>query len=135
MGFYRWGISLYQKHLSPKKGYRCSHSLEHGGPGCSAAILEILESQGFLKGMSAIKLRFASCRDAAQERKNRKEREKKERKNGGDSASGGCCITEGFGEAVETCIPDIPDCSMPDLPDCGSCDMSCSSIKFNFYRN
>jgi putative component of membrane protein insertase Oxa1/YidC/SpoIIIJ protein YidD len=132
MGFYRWGIGHYQKHLSPRKGFRCAYALEHGGPGCSGAILEILESDGLFGGISAIKSRFISCKDAAQERKERKAKEKNERSDG-DSSSGGSCVAEGLGDTID-CLPDMPACSAPDFSDSGSCDISCTHIKFNFLR-
>ncbi|AYG48176.1 membrane protein insertion efficiency factor YidD (plasmid) [Pseudomonas sp. Leaf58] len=136
MGIYRFGISLYQKHLSPRKGYRCAHSLEYGGPGCSGAVLEILETQGLIRGLSSIRSRFLSCQEAAETRRERKKREAEDRKRRNDSSGGGspnssCCLTEVAGDAVD-CLPDASKCRIPDLPDCGSCgpDASCTSLKF-----
>lgn len=146
MRFYRWGIGLYQKHLSPRKGYRCAHSLEHGGSGCSGAVLEILEAKGFLRGFGDIRARFVACQDAAEKRQRRREedqarRQREKDKGGGGGGSGGssnsgCCVAEALDDSVNCALdaarckadfkgcPDTPDCT----PDC-SPDFSCSSIR------
>lgn len=141
MGFYRWGIGLYQKHLSPRKGYRCAHSLEHGGSGCSGAVLEILEAKGVLRGMGDIRARFMACKDAAEKRQRRQEedrarRQREKDKGGGGSGGGnnsGCCIAETVGDGLD-CAVDVARCrtdfkGCPDAPDC-SPDFSCTSIRF-----
>lgn len=118
MGFYRFAIGLYQKHLSPRKGFRCAHSLEHGGPGCSGAVLQILETHGFYRGFRQIGERFISCEESAQQRKDREKKEQKQKKQpvgggGGDSSSKAC----GF-EGLDSAL----DCGTADCtPDCGDC--------------
>lgn len=122
---YRFAIGLYQKHLSPRKGYRCAYSLEHGGTGCSGAVLKILEENGLWHGWSLIKQRFEDCGDAAEKRKKRK----KDKNNGGGSTndcfpSVACDGAEGLCQ----CAPKLKKCDLPDLPDCGGCDCGGLSI-------
>lgn len=56
------GIRLYQRRLSPLKGFRCAHAAWHGGPSCSAAVLEIVQTQGLRRGWPLILARFGACR-------------------------------------------------------------------------
>ena len=117
---YRLGIRLYQKRISPHKGYHCAYSLTHGGPGCSGAVLSILEENGLFSGWRLIKQRFQSCDSAAkerQERKERDERKKRERKSGNDQ-SGPCSIPN----SINAC--DVGDC-IPSRKCDGPCDGPC----------
>lgn len=127
--FYRLGIGFYQRFISPRKGYRCAHSLEHGGPGCSGAVLQILEEHGLWRGYGKISQRFADCSDSAQERREREEKKRKKDKGCGNGSGGRDCKPESCEilECVE-CIPRLPklpshsDC----VPDCHpSCDFGC----------
>lgn len=118
MGFYRFAIGLYQKHLSPRKGFRCAHSLEHGGPGCSGAVLQILETHGLFGGFRQIGERFISCEESSQQRKEREKKEKQQKNQpsggGGGELNNSAC---GF-EALDTAL----DCGTTDCtPDCGDC--------------
>ncbi|KEF34417.1 hypothetical protein RDMS_07145 [Deinococcus sp. RL] len=58
------GIRLYQRHLSPRKGFRCAHAALHGGESCSAAVTRIVREDGLLRGRSRIAARFGACREA-----------------------------------------------------------------------
>lgn len=92
---YRFLIRFYQARISPRKGYRCAYSVEHGGPGCSGAVLGILESKGLLGGLPDIRGRFADCSAAAEERRRRRK--------GGSGCGGGLdnacdaadCVSDG----------------------------------------
>ena len=125
--FYRFGIRFYQKLISPRKGYRCAHSLEHGGPGCSGAVLEILEEHGLWHGYGLISQRFADCSDSAEKR--RKREEKRRNKGKGCGREDGKCRPELPYLDCGDCIPSLPkmpghhgDC----VPDCHpSCDFGC----------
>lgn len=39
------GITLYQRWLSPHKGFRCAHAALYGGLFCSGAIARIIEQR------------------------------------------------------------------------------------------
>ncbi|MDO4920203.1 membrane protein insertion efficiency factor YidD [Kocuria sp.] len=58
-------IRLYQRHLSPRKGYTCAHLVARGGQSCSAAVRGIIAQQGLLRGMVPTMIRFAACYRAA----------------------------------------------------------------------
>lgn len=58
------GIRLYQRYLSPYKGFRCACAALHGGESCSAAVSRIIRSQGLRAGREDIAAQFRSCRAA-----------------------------------------------------------------------
>ena len=58
-------ISLYQKYLSPRKGFSCAHRIRHGGPGCSGYARERIHSDGLWRAIPQIRARFGACNEAA----------------------------------------------------------------------
>lgn len=58
-------IAFYQRHLSPRKGYRCAHSVLHGGHGCSGAIFLAVEERGWRRAVPLARARFRECHLAA----------------------------------------------------------------------
>ncbi len=58
------GIRLYQRYLSPRKGFRCAHAALHGGESCSAAVARIVQEDGLSGGRARIAARFGECRAA-----------------------------------------------------------------------
>jgi putative component of membrane protein insertase Oxa1/YidC/SpoIIIJ protein YidD len=58
-------ISVYQRWLSPRKGYCCAHRALHHGDSCSSAAKAIISSIGLIKGVPLIRQRFVACREAA----------------------------------------------------------------------
>lgn len=117
--FYRAGIGFYQNFISPKKGFRCAHSLEHGGPGCSGAVLRILEENGLRGGYSLISQRFADCSDSAQKRREREERKRQKEKKS-DSCAADSCVAVDCLECLPR-LPRLPKFNGDCVPDC-SCD-------------
>jgi uncharacterized protein len=116
-----FAINLYQRHLSPRKGYACAYRVEHGDwTGCSGYAKHRIAEVGLWNAVPDIRARLKACREAAEERKERRERR---RQNGDNAACGaveGCdtcsdCATAG-GKCGKGC--DGPGC---DGPDCGSC--------------
>ncbi|MFN4251393.1 membrane protein insertion efficiency factor YidD, partial [Deinococcus sp.] len=57
-------IDLYQRWLSPLKGFRCAHAALFGGESCSAAVRRLVSEQGLLGGRGDIAARFQTCRQA-----------------------------------------------------------------------
>ncbi|MEM7182447.1 MAG: membrane protein insertion efficiency factor YidD [Spirochaetota bacterium] len=127
-------IRLYQRFISPYKGFRCAHAAYHRGHSCSQAVIAILTKHGLWNGLSKIHLRFKHCKYAyhriVASRKNKtkqflakiahkpksisiaeiyakKTEEKKERE----------CSCEDMWDAVE-CSADAYDCA--DALDCTS---------------
>lgn len=56
------GIALYQRWLSPHKGFRCAHAAFYGGASCSAAIAQTIRAEGL--SLANITARLAACRQA-----------------------------------------------------------------------
>lgn len=87
-------IKLYQKFISPKKGFGCAYRIKHGGTGCSGAIIKIIEENSILDWRKLIKKRFNDCKLAAEEIK--KDGSKKCKKckecKAGDACDFGCDV-------------------------------------------
>ena len=59
-----WLIGLYQRWVSPYKGFRCAHAVLHGGPGCSGFAKRAIREHGFWRAIAHIRQRFRDCRAA-----------------------------------------------------------------------
>ncbi|BCM92259.1 hypothetical protein IAD21_04138 [Abditibacteriota bacterium] len=59
-------IGVYQRHISPRKGWRCAYSVMHGGPGCSGFARESIEIYGWQAARPLVRQRFRDCHSAAQ---------------------------------------------------------------------
>ena len=70
-------ITLYQRHISPHKGFRCAHAALHGEQGCSQAVKGIIAEQGLFGGWSDIRQRFRHCSEAYETLEKHRERRKK----------------------------------------------------------
>ena len=57
-------ISLYQRFLSPLKGYGCAYRIRHQSNSCSGAVKSLLAQHGVIKSIPLIRLRFRACRHA-----------------------------------------------------------------------
>ncbi|MEI6427543.1 MAG: membrane protein insertion efficiency factor YidD [Pseudanabaena sp. ELA607] len=66
-------ISIYQKFISPHKGFRCAHRVLHGGESCSSYIKRIAADEGVITALRALKPRFAECRCAYETIKERRQ--------------------------------------------------------------
>jgi putative component of membrane protein insertase Oxa1/YidC/SpoIIIJ protein YidD len=55
---------MYQRHLSPVKGFRCAHAVATGGPSCSDVALEAFRHYRFSEALQLAEGQFASCRTA-----------------------------------------------------------------------
>lgn len=62
-------IALYQRHISPRKGWRCAYARLHGGGGCSGFVRDAIAQHGLRAAMPQIKTRFAQCKSAGQQLK------------------------------------------------------------------
>lgn len=58
------GIVLYQRHLSPLKGYTCAHGHLHGRGSCSGFARRVVLRRGVLRLVPLLRLRFIACRRA-----------------------------------------------------------------------
>lgn len=57
-------IGLYQRYLSPRKGFTCAHNHLHGRGSCSEFGKRVVIKYGVLRFFPLLFLRFAACRDA-----------------------------------------------------------------------
>lgn len=138
-GFVVRGIHGYQKHISPRKGFRCAHRVYHGGVSCSEYIRRAIVAHGLRGTCPLARERFAQCRQAAQKMRAARaasidaagmhtagaqvlgtgscasdwwDRLKREVSNWSpcDACDVGCCVADGIGE--------IGDCSACDCSGC-----------------
>nr|WP_317641559.1 membrane protein insertion efficiency factor YidD [Deinococcus sp. ZS9-10] len=58
------GIALYQRWLSPHKGFRCAHAAFYGGASCSAALAHAIREEGLSLSASVCR-RHPLCRLSA----------------------------------------------------------------------
>jgi putative component of membrane protein insertase Oxa1/YidC/SpoIIIJ protein YidD len=57
-------IAGYQRWISPYKGFRCAHSVLHGGPGCSGYAKRAIREHGLWRAVGMVRQRFRDCRAA-----------------------------------------------------------------------
>ena len=58
------GIWVYQRWISPYKGFRCAHAALHGGPGCSGYARQAIRTAGLWRGIGLVRQRFRECKAA-----------------------------------------------------------------------
>lgn len=59
-----WAIALYQRHLSPLKGFRCAHRVLHRGCSCSQFARRVVERKGVRQAIVMTLGRFQKCKAA-----------------------------------------------------------------------
>lgn len=120
-------ITLYQKFISPLKGFRCAYGVLHGGHSCSDVIKNDIHTHGIFRAIPMAKEQFTACKEANEElKRNPKKRNR-------------VCTRDNVCEVLycldfSSCSPssnnscDLPDgCDNPISCDsCGDCgDISC----------
>ena len=109
-------IAVYQRYLSPYKGFCCAHRVRHGGPSCSEYARQIILSAGWRRSLAAFRERLRACRAAAiQLAADQDEQQRKKRRR----------------DAALDCLPDacpvLPD-ACPDRCDSGCIPDSCGRM-------
>jgi putative component of membrane protein insertase Oxa1/YidC/SpoIIIJ protein YidD len=62
-----WLIGLYQRHLSPRKGFRCAYRARHPArSSCSEFGKRAIERLGMLSGVQLLRRRFRRCHAASE---------------------------------------------------------------------
>jgi putative component of membrane protein insertase Oxa1/YidC/SpoIIIJ protein YidD len=62
-----WLIRLYQRHLSPRKGYRCAYRARHPTrSSCSEFAKRAIVRLGVLTGLQLLRRRFRRCHAAGE---------------------------------------------------------------------
>jgi putative component of membrane protein insertase Oxa1/YidC/SpoIIIJ protein YidD len=59
-------IRAYQRHLSPRKDWRCAYGVLTGDTTCSAAVRGLLARRGLVRGLVPSVLQILACYRAAQ---------------------------------------------------------------------
>ena len=128
--FWIFLIYVYQRLISPYKGFCCAHAVYHRGPSCSSAVKSIISESGLIKGWPAIKNRFSECKQAylhilaeQKDDEGKKDKEKSSRRKKTKDQCSSDCITSPC-DVLSCCQPGKggKDC---DLNPCdgGSCDV------------
>jgi putative component of membrane protein insertase Oxa1/YidC/SpoIIIJ protein YidD len=73
--FLAFVISLYQKYVSPSKGFRCAHHALHSGETCSQYVKRSLLEQDLMTAIKLSQQRFNQCGEAAFKLSQRRERQ------------------------------------------------------------
>jgi putative component of membrane protein insertase Oxa1/YidC/SpoIIIJ protein YidD len=60
------GITLYQRHISPIKGFRCAYGSESGARSCSAFGKHVFQRYDVGTATALLRRRFAACKSAYQ---------------------------------------------------------------------
>jgi putative component of membrane protein insertase Oxa1/YidC/SpoIIIJ protein YidD len=61
-----WMITQYQRHLSPRKGFRCAYRVLYGRSSCSQFAKRAIQRLGILSGLRLLRRRFGRCHTARQ---------------------------------------------------------------------
>lgn len=87
--FFIFLITLYQRYISPYKGFRCAYGCYHQTLSCSGMVKNIIAEHGLIAGWPLIKQQFAACRlayetlqqedDRNNRRNNRRRRQRQKR--------------------------------------------------------
>ncbi len=56
-------ITLYQRYVSPHKGFSCPHRILHGGQSCSGYVKVLILSSGVRAVLPDIRAHFDQCRE------------------------------------------------------------------------
>lgn len=109
-------IRLYQRHLSPRKGYGCAYRLHCGGAGCSGLGFRAIRWKGSWTGLWLLRERLARCAAVhAQAHPQPRSQHRPPALQRGDCDCGGCDLPgAGGGDACD--LGDTCDC-------CDACDV------------
>ncbi len=59
------GIGLYQRYISPRKGFGCAHRIVHNGESCSARVKRALYEEPLSKALGISRRQFGDCSEAS----------------------------------------------------------------------
>jgi putative component of membrane protein insertase Oxa1/YidC/SpoIIIJ protein YidD len=123
-------IKVYQRYISPHKGFSCAHRVLYGGESCSGYIKRAIAQKGLLEALKASRQRFDACKEASLILKSQQEEAESEQENRKYSAPpnnrwDGCLnVAECSLDGCNGCF-DLPnlDCSPLhcDVLNCGDC--------------
>lgn len=122
-------IKLYQRYISPHKGFACAHRVLYGGDSCSGYIKRAIAQNGLLEAWNSAGERFQACKEASLILRSQQSEDSESQKQNRQRSENHCqnaitsCECSQFG--YEACT--LVSCeSCVALPDCGSLDfISC----------
>ena len=116
-------IKLYQKYISPGKGYCCAYGSLYKNGSCSERVSSIIQENGVISGWSQIKQQFEMCSEAYEViKKNNKKKEKKKKDENDLCSPLDAC-------EVLNCIP-VPNRFCRGKSTDGDCDLPCDCSPF-----
>lgn len=95
-----WAIRIYQRYLSPRKGFRCAYRVLTGRDSCSAYGYKVIARHGLRAGLPLLQRRLRAC---GERHRQYRELHPQQRRHGRHLAQAGFC-----------------DCDIPS-PDCQHC--------------
>jgi putative component of membrane protein insertase Oxa1/YidC/SpoIIIJ protein YidD len=95
-------INLYQKYISPHKGFCCAHRAYTGEDSCSQYAKSVIAEYGLISAVPMIREQFDRCAYAAQ----KMEKEKKEKKKSDSEVLGDCACD--LGCSSYDCLSSLP---------------------------
>lgn len=120
-------IFIYQKFISPRKGYRCAKAFYQGGHSCSESVRIVMKEKGFLAGIKEYFRTTNECKEVFEQNKDTLNTR---------SDNCNCCSTNNKNNSNNNSFScfDIADCSVSscspgrkgcDIGDCspGGCDI------------
>lgn len=136
-----WLIGVYQRYLSPRKGFRCAYRVRHKRrASCSQFARRAIERLGLLPGVRLLRRRFDKCHHAKQVLDYQTPRREEEKKR----PAGGTGSSWSTTDCVSGCDPGVPvdvcdgvtalahvagnaTSGLSDVASCdvGSCDAGC----------
>ncbi len=120
--FFVKSIELYQKHISPHKGYRCAYRASTGGHSCSEFTKLAISEHGLITAYPQIREQFRQCKLAAEkiEEDKKKKNKKDDKSSSWDCADPSC--TECGCDVTRGCMSFRGGRGHDHSGDCHSCD-------------
>jgi len=102
-------IGVYQRYVSPYKGFCCAYRAHTGRASCSALGARVIRRHGVLAGCVLLRQRLRRCGDV--HRQCRETRPRPMQPQRGECDAGGCDLPCDFSDACDVC--DCCDCDWP----------------------
>lgn len=112
-------IRIYQRYVSPYKGFRCAYSMHTGSPSCSALGYRAVRRHGVIGGLSLLRERTYRCGVVHRRYSDRPRRPFKSQRGDCDlgcDAPGDCGFDQPSGRSLSRFFDFVSCC------DCGGCD-------------
>ena len=116
-------IKLYQRYVSPKKGYCCAYGALYNNGSCSVRVSHIIKEKGVFNGWTQIKHQFAMCSEAYEVIKENNKKKEKKKKDEND-----WCSPTDVCEIIN-CVP-VPKRLCKGNSAEGDCDLPCDCSPF-----